>query len=404
MPVPASIPSPRSLDVLLFAGFVRRIPWAETAWVPDIARALVSRGHRVEVCVDGCDDTETFRDLSLIVHRPQRKHFGAEPFAFRTFARRLRRKRPESVALSLTPIICGDVWLPIDRRSRDIARDLFTMHHPMAALLELSHHPWLIHELLAERRALQDAPRHRVQPLSIGPHAPGSSLRSLGYAARVEPLTGEARDDARRLTRNRLGIGASDTVLLLSATHMQHRAAAALMQAFATLTRSATPSRAFSLTAPPLPAARPQLKIIATGRYAHTLDRCARAAGVADLVIHAGSHVDMRPLLAAADAAIAAFGDEGLGTGRFVSEAIRAGLPVVAHQHAPGADLADSGLHKPGVVVAGHTPEAWLAGLGKLVDPQWMHDAKAAATKAGADLTIPRLVERLESYLVGALR
>jgi hypothetical protein len=33
-----------------------------------------------------------------------------------------------------------------------------------------------------------------------------------------------------------------------------------------------------------------------------------------------------------------------------------------------------------------------------------MHDAKAAATKAGADLTIPRLVERLESYLVGALR
>jgi glycosyltransferase involved in cell wall biosynthesis len=112
----------------------------------------------------------------------------------------------------------------------------------------------------------------------------------------------------------------------------------------------------------------------------------------------------MRPLLAAADAAVAAFGDEGLGTGRFVSEAIRAGLPVVAHQHAPGADLADSGLHKPGVVVTGHTPEAWLAGLGKLVDPQWMHDAKAAATKAGADLTIPRLVERLESYLVGALR
>ncbi|MBY0112311.1 MAG: glycosyltransferase [Phycisphaerales bacterium] len=402
MPVPASIPSPRTLDVLLFAGFVRRLPWAESAWVPDIARGLVSRGHRVEVCVDGCDDIDTFRDLSLVVHRPTRKHFGAEPFAFRTFARRLRRKRPNSVALSLTPIICGDVWLPIDRRSRDIARDLFTMHHPFAALLELSHHPWLIHELLAERRALQDAPRHRVQPLSIGPHAPGSSLRSLGYAARVEPFEGAARGNVRRTTRERLGIGANDTVLLLSGTHTRRDSAAAFMQAFATLTRSATPSRAFSLADKPTP--RVQMRLIVTGRSAHTIDRAARAAGVADLIVHAGSHVDMRPLLAAADAAVAAFGEPGLGTGRFVSEAIRAELPVVAHEHAPGSDLADSGLHKPGVVVRGDSPEAWLAGLGKLADVQWMLDARRAAARVKNDLTIDRVVERLESYLIGALR
>lgn len=393
---------PRSLSVLLFAGFVRRIPWAESAWVPDIARALVSRGHRVEVCVDGCDDTDTFRDLSLIVHRPQRQHFGAEPFAFRTFARRLRRKRPDSVTLSLTPIICGDVWLPIDRRSRDIARDLFTMHHPVAALLELSHHPWLIHELLAERRALQDAPRHRVQPLTIGPHAPGSSLRSLGYAARVEPFEGDVREQARTTTRARLGIGPGDTALLLSGTHTRRDTSAAFMQAFATLTRSATPSRAFSLASPPVP--RAQMRLIVTGRYAHTIDRAARAAGVADLIVHAGSHADMRPLLAAADAAVAAFGEPGLGTGRFVSEAIRAELPVVAHEHAPGSDLADSGLHKPGIVVRGDSPEAWLAGLGKLADTQWILDAKRAAARVKNDLTIPRVVERLESYLLGALR
>ncbi|HEX8875813.1 MAG TPA: glycosyltransferase [Phycisphaerales bacterium] len=401
---------PRSLDVLVFAGFVRRIPWSETAWVPDIARALVGRGHRVEVCVDGCDDVETFGDLPLVVHRAGRKHFGAEPFAYRAFARGLRRRRAGAVALSLTPIVCGDVWLPIDRRARDIARDLFTMHHLTAALLELTHHPWLVHEMLAERRALLDAPRHRVQPLSIGPHAPGSSLRSLGYAARVEPLEGAARDEARRRARARLSIGDNDTALLVSGTHARLESAAALMQAFATLTRSATSSRAFALSdrsadrPADRSAHRAQMRLIVTGRSAHTIDRAARGAGVADLVVHAGSRVDMPPLLAAADAAVAAFGEPGLGTGRFVSEAIRAELPVVAHEHAPGSDLADSGLHKPGIVVRGRSPEAWLAGLGKLADAQWMADARRAAARVKNDLTIARVVERLESYLLGALR
>lgn len=374
--------------------------------MPDIARALVGRGHRVEVCVDGCDDVETFGDLPLVVHRAGRKHFGAEPFAYRTFARRLRRRRAGAVALSLTPIVCGDVWLPIDRRARDIARDLFTTHHLTAALLELTHHPWLVHEMLAERRAMLDAPRHRVQPLSIGPHAPGSSLRSLGYAARVEPLEGAAREEARGRARAWLSIADNDTAILVSGTHATLESAAALMQAFATLTRSATPSRAFALSAGSAdrPSPRAQMRLIVTGRSAHTIDRAARGAGVADLVVHAGSRVDMRPLLAAADAAVAAFGEPGVGTGRFVSEAIRAELPVVAHEHAPGSDLADSGLHKPGIVVRGRSPEAWLAGLGKLADAQWMADARRAAARVKNDLTIARVVERLESYLLGALR
>ena len=114
--------------------------------------------------------------------------------------------------------------------------------------------------------------------------------------------------------------------------------------------------------------------------------------------------MDTAALLAASDVAVAAFGDPGSGTGRFVCEAIRAGLPVIAGAHAPGADLTDSGLHKPGIVVHDDSAEGWLAALGKVLDERWLKDCRAAAASVGPDLTVERLVSRLESYLQGALR
>ena len=44
-----------SADILILAGFVRSLDWAESLWVPDLARTLAARGHKVEVVLDGCD-------------------------------------------------------------------------------------------------------------------------------------------------------------------------------------------------------------------------------------------------------------------------------------------------------------------------------------------------------------
>ncbi len=393
----------RKLDILILAGYVRSLDWSESLWAPDLAHALAARGHRIEVAADGCDDPTLFRGLPLTIHRPTRKHFGAEPFAFRRWALSIMSARPQSVCLSLTPMVCGDVWLPVGKRSSEMVGQLFSAHRPLAAAMELLHYPWLFHELLAEHRAARQAPRRRVQPLTIGPHAEGSSLRSLGYAARAAPLTGKAREEARHRVREMLRIGPADLVLLLSGTHTRPHTAQNLLAALSMLSRSATASRTDEAPAvgdpPPL-----RLRVLVTGRYPHTLDTLAHQAGCASLLVHAGTRAPIDELLAASDVAIAAFGDAGIGTGRFACEAIRAGLPVIAAEDAPGSDLADSGTHKPGAVVREDSPEGWLAVLGKVLDQRWLDACRAAAASVGPDLTTERLVARLESYLLGALR
>lgn len=416
MPVPAAaIPEsivndsrlsarpPRKLNILILAGFVRSIDWSETLWAPDLAHALAARGHKVEVAVDGCDDPTLFAGLPLIIHRPNRRHFGAEPFLFRYWARSLLRARPDSVCLSLTPLICGDVWLPLGARSNDVVARILAERSPVGAAMELVHHPWLLHELIAERRAAKDTPRRRVQPLTIGPHAEKSALRSLGYAARAQSLRGAERDAARREVRAALGLGETDRVFLLSGTHAEDVTASNLLQALAMLERVATPSRIVSSNdaANTVP---PRLRLLVTGRYPHMLHSLARDANCVHSLVFAGTRVSIPRLLAASDIAIAAFGQPGLGTGRFACEAIRAGVPLLAAQHAPGSDLVDSGMHKPGEIVRDDTREGWLGAMGKILDDRWMADARAAAASVGPDLTIPRLTERLESYLLGALR
>ena len=217
----------------------------------------------------------------------------------------------------------------------------------------------------------------------------------------IAPLTGDAKVRARQQVRRALSIGPDDLVLYLSATHTRDQTAAHLMSALAMLQRSATPSRVGPHGTSSL---APAIRMVASGRYPHTLELFAREAGCDPAIIHAGARVDTAALLAASDVAVAAFGDPGSGTGRFVCEAIRAGLPVIAGAHAPGADLTDSGLHKPGIVVQDDSAEGWLAALGKVLDERWLKDCRAAAASVGPDLTVERLVSRLESYLQGALR
>lgn len=389
------------LNILILAGFVRSIDWSETLWAPDLAHALAARGHKVEVAADGCDDPALFAGLPLIVHRPFRRHFGAEPFLFRHWARALLKSRPDSVCLSLTPLFCGDVWLPLGARAREAVSRLLAERSPIAAAMELAHHPWLLHELLAERRAAKDTPRRRVQPLTIGPHAEKSSLRSLGYAARAPALAQAERAAARQEIRAALGLGESDRVFLLNGTHANSVTAAHVLQALAMLERVATPSRVIS---DGVPAAQPKLRLVVTGRFPHMLHTLSKDAGCGHLVIFAGTRVSIARLLAASDVAIAAFGEAGLGTGRFACEAIRAGVPLLAWRDAPGSDLVDSGTHRPGEMVRDETKEGWLAAMGKILDDRWLNDARAAAASVGPDLTIQRLIERLESYLLGALR
>jgi glycosyltransferase involved in cell wall biosynthesis len=394
---------PRKLNILILAGFVRSIDWSETLWAADLAHALAARGHKVEVAADGCDDPTLFAGLPLIIHRPNRRHFGAEPFLFRYWARSLLRARPDSVCLSLTPLICGDVWLPLGARANEIVTRILAERSPVSAAMEIVHHPWLLHELLAERRAAKDTPRRRVQPLTIGPHAEKSSLRSLGYAARAQPLRGLERETARREVRAALGLNETDRAFLLSGTHAEEQTSANLLQALAMLERVATPSRVAATLDAPLPS-QPRLRLLVTGRYPHMLHSLARDAHCAHAIVFAGTRVSIPRLLAASDLAIAAFGQQGLGTGRFACEAIRAGVPLLAAQHAPGSDLVDSGMHKPGEIIRDDTREGWLAAMGKILDDRWMSDARAAAASVGPDLTIARLTERLESYLLGALR
>jgi glycosyltransferase involved in cell wall biosynthesis len=161
---------------------------------------------------------------------------------------------------------------------------------------------------------------------------------------------------------------------------------------------------------------------VALTRRGYTVQQAAQRAALSARLPGSGAAPDAgvwfltetaRPdaLLAACDLAVAPAETEP-GAGRFIADALRSGVPVVAHRHAPGAALLApgagmrspgaraSGTGRAGVFVDSDTPDAWLRALTTALDERWLREARAHAARAAESLAMDALAARIEALLV----
>jgi len=223
--------------VLLIAEYVRHNPVTIGYWAVDLARALAARGHQITVAVDGLQDPEPLTSfgrgsvpegepIDVRVHRPGRDHLGAKPFTFQHWALRQRDEVRHDVCLSLTPLVAGDVWLPLAPQTWDSIKSILMTQSPISAVSEFVHRPWLPAMDIAERLAN----RSSVQRLTFG-------LNGIGYASRLDQPDEARVADMRRMVRRRLGIDESRSVVFASVLHAHRSGLKSFLGAFGHVVR-----------------------------------------------------------------------------------------------------------------------------------------------------------------------
>ncbi len=308
------------MNFILAANFVRNMPWTHSWWPLALARGLGLRGHSVQLAIDG---TEMPDDPSATYHvhvaNPLRTHLGAHPGRLSRLVRHLRRSDPQAVVLSLTPLVAGDLWLPIEPSPLQVARRLIRDLRPVSLALELSHHPWLPFEAWAAWRAHHP----RAIRLAFDPQA-GAEL--LPRVTTLSQSQADAAVRASHAVRANLGVPADRTLAILSLPEINPRP---LVPFLSLLARAAANS--------PEP-----LTIVAATARPHSLARLAREAGLSSLVPVTLTR-SVHALLAASDLAIAPPAQTQPtapgSTGRWIADAIALSVPIVAHADASGADL-----------------------------------------------------------------
>lgn len=379
------------MKITILTDYVRGFVWSPTAWAADLGHALAARGHRVTVACDGLEDPSVFTGLSLVVRRPERTLRGSDPLGFLDWSCELGKYVPADATISLTPLAPGDLWMPLSPSTLAELVPSLRAHTPVSALLEILARPWLPIALLAESRAhrgLHGRPAPFVA--ALGRLESRGGVHALGYASRFARPDTDRRRDLRDQTRRLLGISPDRPVVLLSAVHAKRPGLSTMLAGFASLRRNATPNA-------PL--------LLVMGRRAHHLHReAARADGVEGLRFLGGT-ARADAAFAAADLAVAPWSASmGSSTGRFIADALRLGVPVVAHRQAPGAELiepAHFGTPEIGSLLEHPTAHDWQAALGDYLSRDRINAATRAAHDVSGVVSMSGLVTRIESILSG---
>ena len=358
------------MNFTLAANFVRDMPWTPSWWSVVLAQALAERGHRVDLVLDGTEASpDPAARYQLHIARPQRIHLGAHPGRFVQLVESLRRRDPAAVVLSLTPLLAGDLWLPIDPSPLQVARRLVRDLRPVSLALELTHHPWLAFEAWTAWRAHHP---HATR-LAFDPRANAELLPRVTTLSQPQA---DAAWVASTGVRARFNIPAGHAMAVLSLPELNPRA---LLPFLADLAAAASHS--------PKP-----LTILAASARPHTVARLANDAGLAHVVPVTLTR-SMHTLLAAADTALApppqAPPSAAGRSGRWIADALALGVPVIAHADAPGSELIDA---NPRAVW--RTRSELAAAFAHTLESS---TGRTSAPVIPAHLSLDRLLERLEA-------
>ncbi len=394
------------MRILIFIEYVIVGHWRRDAWSVAVARGLAGMGHEVIVACDGAHDLTAFSPAEVIARKPLRTRFGGQPIRFQAWAEQIRESTPHDVSLSLTPLVPAAVTLTAIDNALGRFSVILRMRNPFSMVLEYLHEPLLPLVAIAERRVVRSPLiRHRLvlAGAPVGTRV-GDDI-SIGMASTQEPMSAEDRESLRTAVRTALGIDPEACVLLTSAMHPFRGGASAMVEGFAAAqSRAAAPmgseASISSRVVPPV--------LLVAGRYNVAFHSAAVKAGCVDRVKFLGGTSRMDAALAAADAAIVPAPVRLLtGTGRFIADAVRVGLPVVASPGAPGVALltrAASGVLAPGIVVDENSPSAWRTAIEMILDSGVRTRHTAAARDVSPKLAMPSLLARLERVLAERAR
>ena len=297
------------------------MPWTAPWLCVPLAAALAKAGHEVEVVADGLESgVAQAAGVHIRVLSPMSTPLGTSPTRFLAQLAPLVGQRE---VISLTGRLAAPRWLPLDEPPGSMAARLCRERSALSAALECIHHPHLLAEGLAWRRAARLASRRGWSSQSLGDPSRGG----LGAVSRID---NGLRTTPRDAARSCLAIDGRRAILVSAADDSVAR----LGPVFRGLAR--------------LGANAPQLLIL--GHRAASISRLAHAEGVAAHVRTLGLTKAPARVFEAADAAL------GLprcghssGGGGFIADALACGLPVAADPDASGSwMLGESDIVKNG--------------------------------------------------------
>ena len=378
------------MKILMVVEYVRRFPWSGGRWAADLSLALRRRGHALTVACDGVEDAGLFGPTPVLVRRPKRTFRGSDPSGFQAWALDLARTGGFDATVSLTPLVPADLWMPVSYSSIALVGHLVRSHSLISAAMELAARPWLPAGVMTEARSRGSwLPGRRVVRTHIGSL---SGEAPVGYASRLEPMGEAGRARARAAVRDLLGLSPERPLLLASVVHPYRPGLDAFMRGLA-LTRHELRERG------------PVLLFM--GRRTYPAHRAALASGCGRYVRFLGGTARPELALAACDVAVAPFSGAGeIATGRFIADALRLSVPVLAHPRAPGAELVRPehfGTPEIGEIVADASAVGWSRAIqGSLSLERWPY-AKRAARDAGEVLSMGGMAARVEHALTRSI-
>jgi hypothetical protein len=354
------------VKILVIAEYIARRRWFRSHLAGSIVLGLARRGHEIELACDNVGDPARFTGIRLSLHRPLSSSTNRHPARFMRWAARQRDRAEHDVSLSFSRVAPADCWMPIGVPAASGAAALIRSLRPASVVMELSHQPWIPAAIACERLAARHATTARR--LALG------SVDGLGYMSTIVPPGASSRDALRRRTRDLLGIGPDEMVVLISDVHFSKRPADALFAGMASLGEAPT--------------------LLAVGHSGYSVLRSARRAGLRRVCI-AGPTGRMDAALAAADVCAAPFPTRH-GAGRLVADSLLMGRPILAHPEASGASLVGGA----GALVETPTSAGWRDALAPVMNPRRREALSAFASEA--DVSEDAFLARLERALSGA--
>jgi len=401
------------MRVLVLSGRTARQPWTHGAIVQAICSALAARGHAVVLAAQSIDEPRAFAGCEAVHAFDSFDQTATDwPLGFATWARRRRGRIPHDVSVSLSRLVGGDVWMPLDPSAAAwLARAARSLSVPSLAIALARHcgvfRAWAGEAFFVAPIRGDDESIRRV--LAIGPARDDAArrlqrARGLGervrrvepFAAIVPPSETELRA-LRDRTRAILGIAPNRRVVLVSAPRPVGKLLDPLLLAVRELAlREGEGS--------------PVMLALARDGYA-VHSRAVRCAAVKSLRVM-GLTERMDAALAAADmVALPIRAERGVfeqgGAGRLAADALALGRPLLALAGSVGSSLArlrSSGDDSPGIVVEQSSRELWSRALRQACEAGWAVRSAAAAREVAGTLTFERFMEALDTALHEAAR
>jgi hypothetical protein len=397
------------VNILVISGRTARQPWTSGALAARICAALAAKGHTITLACQSLDDPALFAACKARhVFNTFDQTATDWPLGFASWARTQRRHIPHDVCLSLSRIVGGDVWMPLDPGGASwLTRARRTLSLKSLAIAATRHHgafrAWATEATLGAPWSGAGGLPLRV--IAIGATSAGEVSRALhrirGLGDRVikadpfgilDPPPPEVKSALRASTRAALDISPDRRVVLISATLPVGTTLDGLLLATRELAEH-DQSRA------------PILLIL--GRDCFALHARATRLGAAPHARILGLTERMDAALSAADAvALPHKADRGLfasgAVGRLGVDALRFGRPILALSGASGygvARLRSPAHESPGLVIDYPTAEAWLRALRQLESDTWLEHASTAAADIGAPMRFDRFADRLDATL-----